>query len=315
MPDGICPFANYVPISPDVYTKGGEPKVGFCDHTAGGFYTTLADPGFWKRQGYSVHFGIGRKGEIVQLVNIFDTAWAQGRDSRGQEVGPTSPGVSWLPFDQMGKRNPNSYLISTEHEDYVLVNGVARAVPDSQWTPVEYDADLRVKRWCVEEFRRVKGVNLMPFGIDSLASHHMFDPVNRAYCAGKFWRNEYRARLYKDLTGGNDMMIRHNAVAPSMDDTQLDNSTAGIPLTAFQPALPDNLALLRVEVYATQGNRTVEPEIRVLDGDGTSYAGQCGWGRGDQDIYGIVDVKVQNGRFHLQGTGTVKRIGCVGYFV
>ncbi len=196
---GWCPFATQVE-GVTQFTIGGETKVGFCDHTAGGFFTTLADGGFWNRQGYSVHFGISRKGEVCQIVNIFDTAWAQGLDSRGQPVGPTSPGITWLPFDQMGKRSPNNYLISTEHEDYELVNGVSHSIPGSQWTDAEFDADRRVKAWCIAETQRVKGADLMKFGIDSLASHHMFDPVNRAYCAGAYWRNEYRQRLFAALT-------------------------------------------------------------------------------------------------------------------
>jgi hypothetical protein len=198
---GWCPFATQVE-GVTKFTTGGEAKVGFCDHTAGGFYTTLADAGFWNRQGYSVHFGISRKGEVCQIVNIFDTAWAQGLDSRGLPVGPTSPGVSWAPFAEMGKRSPNNYLISTEHEDHELVGGVARAIPNSQWTQAEFDAGVRVKRWCIEEMGRQ---NLMRFGIDSLASHHMFDPVNRSYCAGKFWREDYRWALFAQLEGGAEM--------------------------------------------------------------------------------------------------------------
>lgn len=200
---GWCPFAIQVE-GVETFTTGGEPKVGFCDHTAGGFYTTLANPAFWNGQGYSVHFGISRKGDVCQVVNIFDTAWAQGRDARGQPVGPDSPGVSWPPFAAMGKRNPNLYLISTEHEDYELVNGQAHAIPASRWTPEEYAADLRVKRWCANELAS-HGVDVMRFGLDSLASHHMFDPVNRAYCAGKAWRDEYRQRLFNDIAGGNTM--------------------------------------------------------------------------------------------------------------
>ncbi len=44
----------------------------------------------------------------------------------------------------------------------------------------------------------------MRFGIDSLASHHMFDPVNRAECAGRFWRDEYHGRLFVDLAPAPD---------------------------------------------------------------------------------------------------------------
>ena len=204
MIDGLCPFVEQI-SGVTTFTRGYMARVGFCDHTAGGFYTTLRRKDFWVDNGHSVHFGIGRKGEACQLVNIFDSAWAQGRDSNGNSVGALSPGITWPPFAQMGKANPNVYLISTEHEDAITVNGQTVFIAGSEWTPEMYAMDLRIKRWCVEEVRRVAKQNLMPFGIDSLAGHHMFDPRNRANCPGRFWRDEYRARLYADLTEEDEL--------------------------------------------------------------------------------------------------------------
>lgn len=303
---GWCPFATQVE-GVTKFTSGGEPKVGFCDHTAGGFYGTLADPGFWNRQGYSVHFGISRNGEVCQVVNIFDTAWAQGLDSRGMAVGPDSPGVSWPPFAAMGKRSPNNYLISTEHEDYESVNGVSRAIPNSEWTEAEFQADLKVKRWCYEETRRVKGTDLMPFGLDSLASHHMFDPVNRAYCAGKFWREQYRVRLHGllgvppvDVLQQEEIMQRHNSIS-----TRLQGATGGVAVTPDMFDVPPPPAkLLRIEVFLKNGPGGA---LQVFDADG-KYAGQVGW---DGGRYGTVDVTPQ---FSLQGNGIVSQLGVVGFF-
>lgn len=190
MPDGICPFADWRPPFTKVYSTGSINRVGFCDHTAGGFYTTLASRTFWDNQGYSVHFGIGRKGEICQIVNIFDRAWGQGR------LG--SP-VSWPPYSMMNFVNPNEYLISIEHEDAITVNSQTVFIPNSEWTEEQYLADLAVKRWCMEEILRVTGEDILTFGIDSLAGHHMFDPQGRYFCPGKFWREQYRERLYSDL--------------------------------------------------------------------------------------------------------------------
>lgn len=191
MSDGLCPFAEQIK-GVTTFQSGYTDRVGFCDHAAGGFLNTMRDPGFWAGVGTSVHFAIGRDGAIIQLVNIFDTAWAQGR------LGPTQ---SWTPYATMGKANPNGYLISTEHEDWIMAMGHAQGVIGSQWTPAQYAADLRVKRWCVEEVRRVTGKDLMRFGLDSLAGHHMFDSVNRAECPGRFWRDTYRQQLYSQLMG------------------------------------------------------------------------------------------------------------------
>lgn len=187
---GLCPFAEYIP---GVMTQGPimADHVGFCDHAAGGFMSTMRRAEFWNGQGVSAHFAVGRDGAIIQLVNIFDQAWAQGR------LGPT---VTWPPFNEMGRRNPNQYLISVEHEDWFIDNtGKARAVPGSEWTPLQYQSDLRLKNWCAIEVERETGRDMFRFGLDSLAGHHMFDGVNRANCPGTYWRNEYRQRLDNDL--------------------------------------------------------------------------------------------------------------------
>jgi hypothetical protein len=189
MTDGMCPFAYWVK-GVTHFDKGYADRVGFADHTAGGFYSTLTTPSFWNGEGLSVHFAISRKGDVAQIVNIFDTAYAQGLTTK----------VTWPPYAQMGYRNPNGYLISTEHEDAVTVDGHTVFIAGSEWTPEQYDADLRVKRWCIEEVKRVTGHDMLTFGLDSLAGHHMFDPVNRAECPGRLWREQYRASLFADLT-------------------------------------------------------------------------------------------------------------------
>lgn len=199
---GWCPFAQQVE-GVFSYTPEHLANVGFCDHTAGGFMGTMLNPNFWNGRNTSVHFAIARDGRIAQFVNIFHSAFAQGRDSTGMPVGPDSPGVTWVPFNAMGRQNPNLYLVSTEHEDAETVNGQTRFIPGSQWTQAQYDADLRVKRWVVEECKKKPNNDALKFGLDSLASHHMFDPVNRKECAGRFWRNEYRESLWRDLSMTN----------------------------------------------------------------------------------------------------------------
>lgn len=204
--DGLCPFAEQIVGRNQLigWQAGGHTRVGFCDHTAGGWFSTMQRVGFWNDpngngvtdDAVSVHFAIARDGRVLQVLNIFDTAFAQGR---------LGPSVAWPPYADMQREGPNLYLISTEHEDYESVNGVSRAVPGSEWTGPQYESDLRVKRWCRDEVMRVQGADVLRFGINSLAGHHMFDAVNRAGCPGRFWRDEYRDRLFADLTGGGDL--------------------------------------------------------------------------------------------------------------
>lgn len=181
MPDGICPFAEQI-IGVNTYQHGYTDRVGFCDHTAGGYYDTLRSAAFWNQAGVSVHFGISLDGRICQMVNIFDTAYAQGR---------LGPKVIWPPYNEMQQTNPNLYLISTEHED--------KQVTNLHWPDAMYQADLKLKRWCIEEVKRVANKDMMRFGIDSLAGHVMFDQVNRPYCPGKWWETDGRFLLFDDL--------------------------------------------------------------------------------------------------------------------
>jgi hypothetical protein len=187
MTSGICPFATFI-SGVTAFAPGYADRVGFCDHTAAGYMRTLKDPDFWNRAGVSAHFAISKTGEIVQLVNIFDTAWTQGR---------LGPRVTWLPFDTMGRENPNGYLISTEHEDETDLN--------MRWPEAMYEADLRVKRWCIEECWS-RGMDVMRFGIDSLAGHFMFDGVDRPNCPGSGWPRE---RLFADLTRREQPDVYH----------------------------------------------------------------------------------------------------------
>jgi hypothetical protein len=312
LPDGICPFAEFVP---GVLGQGPAQTtfVGFCDHTAGGFLSTMRRASFWNDPNgdgsgadkVSTHFAVGRGGEVVQMVNIFQQAWAQGRDGRREPVGPTSPNITFAPFAEMGMRNPNTYLISTEHEDAITVNDRTVFVKDSEWTPEQYAADLKLKRWCVEEVKRVTGQDLLRFGIDSLAGHHMFDPVNRKECPGKKWRDEYRARLFHDLTEEDDIMKVLTGFAPFWNQQTVLPEQTMLVRVDF-PNLPPEAKMVRLEVFLLEG-------MLLFHHGGGEYAGQVGFGDGDR-AYGFVDVSIGNGEIKLAGPAKTERIGVLGWW-
>lgn len=286
MTDGVCPFAVWKPVPSNIYGHGSINRVAFCDHTAGGFFTTLSDNAFWIRLGYCPHFSTGRKGQLQQHVNIFDRAWAQGRDANGDSVGPWSPGITWPGFDDMHQVNPNEYMISTEHEDAILVDDQVVFVPGSRWTPEQYAIDLRCKRWSVAEVRRVTGQNLLTFGLDSLAGHHMFDPVSRASCPGRVWRDEYRAQLYDDLQEETPL-TPHNVVATWFNERTID---AGGPyrLTARSDfGLPADAKRVRFGVYLSAG----PGYLRFFNASGDE-AEPAGWGLTPQ--YSTVEATMRD---------------------
>ena len=311
MPDGICPFAEFIP---GVMGQGPAMTawVGFCDHTAGGFLSTMRRVSFWNDPNgdgsgadrVSTHFAVGRKGEILQMVNIFQQAWAQGRDARGQPVGPSSPNITWPPFAKMGMANPNNYLISTEHEDAETRDGRTVFAKDCEWSKAQYAADVRLKRWCVQEVKRVTGQDLLRFGVDSLAGHHMFDPTNRAECPGKFWRGD-RTKLFRELIGGEDIMKVFVGVAPFWNQ-QMVLPEQDMQVRVDFPALPPEATMVRLEVFLLEG------ALRFRHASG-EYAGQVGWGDGGRS-HGLVDVSIGNGAIHLEGPAKTERIGILGWW-
>lgn len=297
MPDGICPFAEFIP-GVTTFSKGHVDRVGFCDHTAGGFLSTMRSASFWNGQGVSTHAAIGRKGQLVQLVNIFDTAFAQGR---------LGPSVNWPPYAAMGKQNPNGYLISAEHEDAETVNGGTVYVPNAAWTPEQYATDLKWKRWCIAEVKRVTGKDLLRFGIDSLAGHHMFDSVNRAQCPGPAWRNEYRARLYADLTGDDDMFTRWNLEAnPSYWSGKPLSGPSGFGIRSdFN--LPAEARSVELEVFLKAGR------VTVMDGESSGRAGYIegpGFGR----VRVFIGPKDGNAWFEAAPGTVIDKLVCLGYY-
>lgn len=279
---GWCPFADQIE-GVLTFNSGGNPRVGFCDHTAGGYYGTLISPSFWNDAGTSVHFSIAQDGRIAQIINIFDTAYAQGK------LGPT---VSWPPYGAMNRENPNLYLISTEHEDKTVTN--------YKWSDEMYAADLKVKRWCVEECGKY-AQNPLQFGLDSLAGHYMFDDVDRAYCPGNGWPRE---KLYADLAAKSDKMIRYNAIAPS--DFWSQRTVTGVQAmdARFDFKLPTEAKMIRLEVFLNGGT------LSVQDGKNVNgpYAGQI---RGD---YGIIDVEIPDGWLSFKGVAVISLLGIVGYW-
>lgn len=98
------------------FSKSKIKPVGICLHTMVG---TLKGTDSWFRNPKaraSSHYGIGLNGKVYQWVKESDRAWAQGSVYR-----PTARLVKDRP-----KKNPNTYLISIEHEDKLLPHKVKR---------------------------------------------------------------------------------------------------------------------------------------------------------------------------------------------
>jgi hypothetical protein len=208
----------------------------------------------------------------------------------------------------MGKRNPNEYLISTEHEDaYRDANGITRFT--TIWTPEMYDADLRFKRWARDELAR-EGVDVLRFGIDSFAGHYMFDPVSRANCPGAAWRDQYRFDLYADLRlpgeQEDDEMKVHTIMAAWFENKPYPKSASGT-----------------FEVAQIGPDFVLPPEAKIVVFQSVLKSGEVVWMHGDtwtpaaligKDTWMAILPANRTLRFRMLSDSVFQRVQCLGYY-
>lgn len=135
--------------------RAGYPVVGLCYHIAAGSrdgtVSWFANPA----SQVSAHFLICRDGEILQFVDITDTAWTQGTINK-----PTWPLLKTYP-------KPNRVLIGIEHEGN----------PGDLWTGAMYKADVALTLYLCERL----GIKPeRPY----LLGHSELDSVDRPNCPG-----------------------------------------------------------------------------------------------------------------------------------
>lgn len=160
-------------LTPVNHTKGrSHPKIlGICNHTtgSGGSKSSVINWFNNPKAQSSSHYLICRSGEIIQFVEDYDTSWCQGIVNK-----PTSK-----LYQDMGGKNPNSYLIGIEHEE--LERGM---------TEEQYQATLWLHKHLIEKHN-------IPITRYNIMGHYELDSVNRVNCPGT---NFPWTRLMSDLT-------------------------------------------------------------------------------------------------------------------
>jgi len=162
-----CPFAKWVG-TPDHFgypagTHGQLIPLAICDHIMCG--TLVGCDSWFNGGGLSATFGIGKNGDTHQYVELEDCAWANGA------IANPDPALAYI----YENYNPNVVTWSIEHEGW----------PNDLWTEAMYQADLKLKRWLLEQEPGL-----------AIVGHFQFDSVSRANCPGPNWP---RARLIADL--------------------------------------------------------------------------------------------------------------------
>ena len=155
--------------SPNFSSPKGYKIIAIVDHIMSG---TLAGTDSWfanPASQVSSHFGVGKKGEIHQYVDLKNPAWANG--------GVNKP--SW-PLLIPGV-NPNYYTVSIEHE-----GESGDVMPEAQ-----YQATLALHRWLIETLN-------IPVTRDNIIGHYRIDSVNKSGCPGTGFPWD---RLFQDLKG------------------------------------------------------------------------------------------------------------------
>ena len=133
----------------------------------------------------SAHFTVGRTGDVIQHVGIYDPAWAAGRVA--------DPTWRLLPADaSTADSTPNKLCVHIEHEGFSVPPqyGYDYLYDETHaWPQPMVQSSIEVQRWCLGEL----GVDA---SADAVIGHFMTDGVSRADDPGSAWP---RQRILAEL--------------------------------------------------------------------------------------------------------------------
>ena len=157
-------------LTPVNHTKGRSyPKIlGICNHITAGTSSSALNWFNNPKAQASCTYLVCKNGNIIQIVEDHNTAWCQGIINK-----PTSK-----LYHDMGRINPNSYLIGIEHEG-----------TDGTLTESQYQATLWLHKHLISKYN-------IPISRYNIIGHYELDSVSRSGCPGK---NFPWSRLMADL--------------------------------------------------------------------------------------------------------------------
>ncbi len=225
--------------SPNYSSPKGYKTIAIVNHIMSG---TLKGTDSWfanPASQVSSHFGVGKKGDIHQYVNLENHAWANGAVNK-----PNWP----LLMDGV---NPNYYTVSIEHE-----GESGDVMPEEQ-----YQATLALHRWLIEELG-------IPVTRDNIIGHYRIDSVNRVNCPGLGLPWD---RLFSDLTGGNDMLKVAVLLYSKEDywagtDVSIKNGNCALFIRPTDKSVPAE-AMSAQKLIVIGGSTTKHPNEILLSGN------------------------------------------------
>lgn len=148
-----------------------KPKTTIVCHTIGGYYNSLESWFNNPAAQASTNFASSEDGRLQMFVND------SGPDSPYANGGIASPDDEFTrAYNRNGRRNPNFWTISIEHED--------KLIPYHQITdyPSQFEASTLLSAWLCQKWA------IDPLADGSFLGHYQIDGVNRRACPG--WYSE-----------------------------------------------------------------------------------------------------------------------------
>lgn len=169
--------------------KGWKPDIIVSHITEGsyaGAVSWLCNP----KSGASAHFVVSKKGEITQLVDIREAAWANGTSTDPNKN--NYYGKSSLKLVRDRKTNANYYTISIEHEGFYK-NGYGAL------TPKQLEASIWLHKHIIEEVKKIYGIEIL-LDRNHIVGHYQIDPIRKPNCPGRaFQFDEIIQALREDV--------------------------------------------------------------------------------------------------------------------
>lgn len=223
--------------SPNFSSPKGYKTIAIVNHIMEG---TLAGTDSWftnPASKVSSHFGVGKKGEIHQYVDIKNHAWANGSVNK----------PNW-PLLICGV-NPNYYTVSIEHE------GKSGDV----MSEAQYQATLSLHRWLIDTLG-------IPLTQDNIIGHYRIDSVNKSRCPGTGFPWDL---LFEDLAG-NDVLTIAVLIYTLEDywagaDVAVKNGHCAVFVRSKDLSIPED-AMSAQKLIVVGGPTTKHPNEVLLSG-------------------------------------------------
>lgn len=188
-----CPFATKR-ASPNISDDRLLPIKAVVLHIAQGGAVGSLDWLTNPKSQVSSHFFITKAGEIVQLVPLDKTAWANGLRWAGQWLTPSGKPVKPRWTGLIAGKNPNRYTISIEHEGKT----------GEPLTTAMAEAQNKLLIWLAGQC----GWPTYAVG-QNLIGHGDINPIDRPFCPGTAFD---LGLIATRANGGSDMTLPANAL-------------------------------------------------------------------------------------------------------